>query len=40
MSQGMKGYEYDQSNNGNEKNNGSLKSPMARRFRGYLPVVI
>ncbi|HZJ95684.1 MAG TPA: ribonuclease T [Thiopseudomonas sp.] len=33
--------DYDQQpNNNQDNNNGSLKSPMARRFRGYLPVVV
>ena len=33
--------EYDNgANNGHDKHSGGLKSAMARRFRGYLPVVI
>jgi len=39
MSQQMSDYDQ-QPSNGQEQNNGSLKSPMARRFRGYLPVVV
>lgn len=39
MSQQMSDYDQ-QPNNSQEQSNGSLKSPMARRFRGYLPVVI
>ena len=43
MSNSIEDYEYDfpeNANNGQEKNNNGLKTPMARRFRGYLPVVI
>lgn len=39
MSQQMRDYDQ-QPNNNQDNNNGSLKSPMARRFRGYLPVVV
>ena len=40
MSQDIEDYEYELSNNNQEKHSGGLRSPMARRFRGYLPVVI
>ena len=36
----MQDYEEEYPNNGTDKHSGGLKSPMARRFRGYLPVVI
>ena len=39
MSQQMSDYDQ-QPNNTQDNNNGSLKSPMARRFRGYLPIVV
>ena len=43
MSKDIPDYEYEFADNGNnvqDKHSGGLKSPMARRFRGYLPVVI
>ncbi|NLY12149.1 MAG: ribonuclease T [Gammaproteobacteria bacterium] len=40
MSQDITDYEYELDNNSQERNSSGLKSPMARRFRGYLPVVI
>ena len=40
MSNSMQDYEEEYLNNGNDPHSGGLKSLMARRFRGYLPVVI
>ena len=45
MSHGIPDYEFEEyinkdTNNGYDKHSGGLKSAMARRFRGYLPVVI
>ena len=40
MSNSMQDYEEEYINNGNDPHSGGLKSLMARRFRGYLPVVI
>ena len=36
----MQDYEEEYPYNGTDKHSAGLKSPMARRFRGYLPVVI
>ena len=40
MSQDISDYAEQPANNSQENNNGGLKSLMARRFRGYLPVVV
>ena len=44
MSKDIPDYEFEEyanrANNGHDKHSGGLKSPMARRFRGYLPIVI
>ena len=44
MSKDIPDYEFEEyanrANNSHDKHSGGLKSPMARRFRGYLPIVI
>ena len=44
MSNDIPDYEFEEyanrANNGHDKHSGGLKSAMARRFRGYLPIVI
>ena len=40
MSTSMQDYEEEYINHVSDNHSGGLKSPMARRFRGYLPVVI